>query len=345
MLLQAGAAQVQVWVRGTHAAPALSRAPAVHNRRHVQHRPGHPEIPPNTGNVIRLAANTGARCTWSSRSVSRWTTVCCGAPGSTTTSTPQCGSTHRGRHSSLPARADPGACSPSRRAARRASPTSRGGRATGSSSAPRPPACPPRVREAIPAIGACACRCAPGQRSLNLSNAVAVAVFEAWRQNGYAAVTRPAAATSTRSGGSSGSARSRPISCSSAWAGRDPSFEHADDRLGDRHRRHRARARAAAPSRRSSTPSATWPSSASTCAQRHALGEQQADAPVARQVAGGGQHQVAEAGQPHEGLRPCPERDAEAGHLGEAARHQRGPRVEAELHAVGDARWRSRARS
>ncbi len=26
----------------------------------------------------------------------------------------------------------------------------------------------------------------PGQRSLNLSNAVAVAVFEAWRQNGYA---------------------------------------------------------------------------------------------------------------------------------------------------------------
>jgi len=26
----------------------------------------------------------------------------------------------------------------------------------------------------------------PGQRSLNLSNAVAVAVFEAWRVNGYA---------------------------------------------------------------------------------------------------------------------------------------------------------------
>ncbi|MDQ2736064.1 MAG: tRNA (uridine(34)/cytosine(34)/5-carboxymethylaminomethyluridine(34)-2'-O)-methyltransferase TrmL, partial [Pseudomonadota bacterium] len=26
----------------------------------------------------------------------------------------------------------------------------------------------------------------PGQRSLNLSNAVAGAVFEAWRQNGYA---------------------------------------------------------------------------------------------------------------------------------------------------------------
>jgi tRNA (cytidine/uridine-2'-O-)-methyltransferase len=26
----------------------------------------------------------------------------------------------------------------------------------------------------------------PGQRSLNLSNAVAVTVFEAWRQNGFA---------------------------------------------------------------------------------------------------------------------------------------------------------------
>jgi len=28
----------------------------------------------------------------------------------------------------------------------------------------------------------------PGNRSLNLSNAVAVAVFEAWRQNGYAGI-------------------------------------------------------------------------------------------------------------------------------------------------------------
>ncbi len=43
---------------------------------------------------------------------------------------------------------------------------------------------PPEVR------GACAQHVRlpmrPGQRSLNLSNAVAVAVFEAWRQNGYA---------------------------------------------------------------------------------------------------------------------------------------------------------------
>ncbi len=31
----------------------------------------------------------------------------------------------------------------------------------------------------------------PGQRSLNLSNAVAVTVFEAWRQNGFASAAMP----------------------------------------------------------------------------------------------------------------------------------------------------------
>ena len=31
----------------------------------------------------------------------------------------------------------------------------------------------------------------PGQRSLNLSNAVAVTVFEAWRQNGFAPLGAP----------------------------------------------------------------------------------------------------------------------------------------------------------
>ena len=45
---------------------------------------------------------------------------------------------------------------------------------------------PTELRERLPAVSACACRCAPRQRSLNLSNAVAVAVFEAWRQCGYA---------------------------------------------------------------------------------------------------------------------------------------------------------------
>ena len=41
------------------------------------------------------------------------------------------------------------------------------------------------VRQSIPAAQHVRLPLRPGQRSLNLSNAVAVAVFEAWRQNGY----------------------------------------------------------------------------------------------------------------------------------------------------------------
>jgi len=42
------------------------------------------------------------------------------------------------------------------------------------------------VRATIPPAQQVRLPLRPGQRSLNLSNAVAVAVFEAWRQNGYA---------------------------------------------------------------------------------------------------------------------------------------------------------------
>jgi len=42
------------------------------------------------------------------------------------------------------------------------------------------------VRESIPPAQQVRLPLRPGQRSLNLSNAVAVVVFEAWRQNGYA---------------------------------------------------------------------------------------------------------------------------------------------------------------
>ena len=41
------------------------------------------------------------------------------------------------------------------------------------------------VRQSIPPAQHVRLPLRPGQRSLNLSNAVAVAVFEAWRQNGY----------------------------------------------------------------------------------------------------------------------------------------------------------------
>ena len=45
---------------------------------------------------------------------------------------------------------------------------------------------PPAVRESIAPGQQLRLPMRPGQRSLNLSNAVAVTVFEAWRQNGFA---------------------------------------------------------------------------------------------------------------------------------------------------------------
>ena len=45
---------------------------------------------------------------------------------------------------------------------------------------------PEVVREQFPTARRVRLPMRHGQRSLNLSNAVAVAVFEAWRQNGYA---------------------------------------------------------------------------------------------------------------------------------------------------------------
>ena len=48
------------------------------------------------------------------------------------------------------------------------------------------------VRDAIPSGQHLRLPMRPGQRSLNLSNAVAVAVFEAWRQSGFAGAGRSA---------------------------------------------------------------------------------------------------------------------------------------------------------
>jgi tRNA (cytidine/uridine-2'-O-)-methyltransferase len=45
---------------------------------------------------------------------------------------------------------------------------------------------PEALRDSFPTSQRVRLPMLPGQRSLNLSNAVAVAVFEAWRQNGYA---------------------------------------------------------------------------------------------------------------------------------------------------------------
>jgi tRNA (cytidine/uridine-2'-O-)-methyltransferase len=145
----------------------------------------HPEIPPNTGNVIRLCANTGARLhlieplgfTLDDAKMRRagldyheWAAVRVHASWQTFLTTCQ---------------PDP---------ARMFALTTRGVRAPasvgfqaddcfvfGSESAGLPQA----VRDTFSAEQLLRLPMRPGNRSLNLSNAVAVVVFEAWRQLGF----------------------------------------------------------------------------------------------------------------------------------------------------------------
>ena len=60
-----------------------------------------PEIPPNTGNVIRLCANTGSACNSSNRWASISTSASYVVPGSTTANTPASKRTHRSKTVSL----------------------------------------------------------------------------------------------------------------------------------------------------------------------------------------------------------------------------------------------------
>ena len=145
-----------------------------------------PEIPPNTGNVIRLAANTGCALhlveplgfSMDDRLLRR-----AGLDYHETARVQ--------RHASWDAFV--GATRPI--ANRMFAFTTRGscpfaqvawqrgdwlvfGNETAGLQAARLDAFPPARRVRLPMLA--------GQRSLNLSNAVAVAVFEAWRQNGYA---------------------------------------------------------------------------------------------------------------------------------------------------------------
>jgi tRNA (cytidine/uridine-2'-O-)-methyltransferase len=146
----------------------------------------HPEIPPNTGNVIRLAANTG--CTlhlieplgfsMDDRLLRR-----AGLDYHEYASVQ--------RHASWSAFLD--TAQPD--VARLFAFTTRGSQPLskltwqagdwlvfGSETA----GLPAELRESIPTAQRVRLPMRPEQRSLNLSNAVAVAVFEAWRQNGYA---------------------------------------------------------------------------------------------------------------------------------------------------------------
>jgi tRNA (cytidine/uridine-2'-O-)-methyltransferase len=146
----------------------------------------HPEIPPNTGNVIRLAANTGCRLHLveplgflmedkllrrAGLDYHEWAQV--------------------QRHADWPALCQAQALAGGRLIAF----TTRGAQPLaqmawqagdwlvfGSETA----GLPEQVRDQFPDALRVRLPMRPGQRSLNLSNAVAVAVFDAWRQLGYA---------------------------------------------------------------------------------------------------------------------------------------------------------------
>lgn len=144
-----------------------------------------PEIPPNTGNVIRLAANTGARLhlveplgfSMEDKLLRR------------------AGLDYHEfadvrRHASWPAFIAAAAPQPARLFAFTTHGTTRFADVAwarndwfvfGSETSGLPAA----VRATIAAAQQVRLPLRIGQRSLNLSNAVAVVVFEAWRQNGY----------------------------------------------------------------------------------------------------------------------------------------------------------------
>ena len=145
-----------------------------------------PEIPPNTGNVIRLAANTGCRLhlveplgfSMEDRLLRR-----AGLDYHETAELQ--------RHASWPALLDAENPLPARRFAL----TTRGSRDFADVSfkpgdwfvfGAETAGLPEHVRASFDPPQCLRLPMRAGQRSLNLSNAVAVVVFEAWRQCGYA---------------------------------------------------------------------------------------------------------------------------------------------------------------
>jgi len=146
----------------------------------------HPEIPPNTGNVIRLAANTGCELHLIE-------------PLGFSMDDKLLRRAGLDYHEYAPVQRHPGwveflaTCQPD--PARMFAFTTRGSRPLtdiawqagdwlvfGCETSGLDPA----LRETFPGEQRVRLPMRPGQRSLNLSNAVAVAVFEAWRQNGFA---------------------------------------------------------------------------------------------------------------------------------------------------------------
>ena len=183
----------------------------------------------------------------------------------------------------------------------------------------------------------------PGVRSLNLSNAVAVAVYEAWRQAGFAGAGLSGLASSHGStpgaaravSGSPRAARAAAGS-STACRGGSPScstrYTASQIGMSTPWCRASARTAAAAP-----TPSATWPSSARIAGSGLPCASAEADAAIARQVAGAGQHEVAQPGEPHQRLALPAERRRQAPGFGQPAGDERGAGVVAEPQAVARA--------
>ena len=146
----------------------------------------HPQIPPNTGNVIRLAANTG--CTLHLVEPLGF---------SMEDKLLQRAGLDYHEYASVRRHGDWDAFLAAERPdpQRRFAFTTRGTRRLGEV-AWRPgdwlifgsetAGLAPEVREQFDPAQRIRLPMRPGQRSLNLSNAVAVSVFEAWRQNGYA---------------------------------------------------------------------------------------------------------------------------------------------------------------
>jgi len=145
-----------------------------------------PEIPPNTGNVIRLAANTGCELHLVEPLGFAMTDPLLRRAGL---------DYHEyvdvKRHRSWPEFVAGSGADPERTFAF----TSEGRRPVGDVRfaagdwlvfGAETAGLPAAVRAAFDDAHSVRLPMRPGQRSLNLGNAVAVAVFEAWRQNGYA---------------------------------------------------------------------------------------------------------------------------------------------------------------
>ncbi len=146
-----------------------------------------PEIPPNTGNVIRLVANTGCQLhlveplgfSLDDKQLRRagldyheW------APLRRHASWGALLAQERPEPARMFAMSTRGACSPYDMAFMPGDWLVFGSETRG---------LPDALRDSFPVAQCLRLPMRAGQRSLNLSNAVAVTVFEAWRQNGFAA--------------------------------------------------------------------------------------------------------------------------------------------------------------